>query len=228
MVYNRSPERVEEFKSYAKDNEVEEEHYEVVTDLKVIGEKWVIYLSSLLHTTSPLPLLCLLYPLGRRSEVSSLHSLPYTLPCYIELTDIRADIVVTSLGSDEAVEEVYAELFGGQEVCTFLFRCYSSGIETFIESRIDSDHEVSLWLKYGTDQQEQGGKGDGILPGGRGRSTIFVDTSTVRLSASFPYPSILPTSVSIFPYISPPQSRRTIIDYWRSRTQRLDKRKSLD
>jgi hypothetical protein len=39
MVYNRSPERVEEFKSYAKDNEVEEENYEVVTDLKVIGEK---------------------------------------------------------------------------------------------------------------------------------------------------------------------------------------------
>lgn len=32
--------------------------------------------------------------------------------------DNRADIVVTSLGSDEAVEEVYGELFGGQEVCS--------------------------------------------------------------------------------------------------------------
>lgn len=28
----------------------------------------------------------------------------------------RADIVVTSLSSDEAVEEVYKQLFGGQEV----------------------------------------------------------------------------------------------------------------
>jgi len=32
-------------------------------------------------------------------------------------TDSRADIVVTSLGSDEGVEAVYAQLFGGQEVC---------------------------------------------------------------------------------------------------------------
>lgn len=39
MVYNRSPERVEEFKTYAKENEIEEDHYEVITDLKVIGEK---------------------------------------------------------------------------------------------------------------------------------------------------------------------------------------------
>ena len=30
--------------------------------------------------------------------------------------DTRADIVVTSLGSDEGVEAVYAQLFGGQEV----------------------------------------------------------------------------------------------------------------
>jgi len=39
MVYNRSSERVEEFKTYAKENEVGEGEYEVVTDLKVIGEK---------------------------------------------------------------------------------------------------------------------------------------------------------------------------------------------
>jgi hypothetical protein len=32
------------------------------------------------------------------------------------------------------------------------------------------------------DHQDQGGKGDGIVPGGRGRSTIFVDTSTVSLA----------------------------------------------
>jgi len=39
MVYNRSPKGVEEFKTYAKENEVEEGHFEVVTDLKIIGEK---------------------------------------------------------------------------------------------------------------------------------------------------------------------------------------------
>jgi hypothetical protein len=46
MVYNRSPERVDEFKAYAKENEVEEGHYEVVKDLKEIGEKWVLLLKS--------------------------------------------------------------------------------------------------------------------------------------------------------------------------------------
>lgn len=39
MVYNRSPERVDEFAAYAKENEVEEGHYQVVKDLKEIGEK---------------------------------------------------------------------------------------------------------------------------------------------------------------------------------------------
>ena len=53
----------------------------------------------------------------------------------------RADLVITSLSSDEAVEAVYNDLFAGQE--------------------------------------GQGGKGDGIVPGGKGRSTIFIDTSTV-------------------------------------------------
>jgi hypothetical protein len=42
---------------------------------------------------------------------------PLLRPITGATADIRADIVVTSLGSDEAVEEVYAELFGGQEVC---------------------------------------------------------------------------------------------------------------
>lgn len=41
MVYNRSPRRVDEFKSYASDNSVKEEHYVVVQDIKEIGEKWV-------------------------------------------------------------------------------------------------------------------------------------------------------------------------------------------
>jgi hypothetical protein len=44
--------------------------------------------------------------------------------------------------------------------------------ETAIESCFDCNSVKA-------DKQEQGGKGDGILPGGRGRSTIFVDTSTV-------------------------------------------------
>jgi 3-hydroxyisobutyrate dehydrogenase-like beta-hydroxyacid dehydrogenase len=44
--------------------------------------------------------------------------------------------------------------------------------------------------------QDQQGKGDGILPGGRGRSTIFIDTSTIfpatagkieRLASSKPH-----------------------------------------
>lgn len=34
-------------------------------------------------------------------------------------------------------------------------------------------------FRIDANKQEQGGKGDGILPGGKGRSTIFVDTSTV-------------------------------------------------
>lgn len=51
-----------------------------------------------------------------------------------------------------------------------------------------------------TSRQTQKGKGDGILPGGRGRSTIFVDTSTVypttagrieRLATSKPHRSFL-------------------------------------
>lgn len=54
-------------------------------------------------------------------------------------------MILTSLKSDEAVEEVYTELFAGQE---------------------------------GKSEQ-----GDGIHPGGSGRSTIFVDTSTVSLSS---------------------------------------------
>ncbi|KAK1920922.1 6-phosphogluconate dehydrogenase [Papiliotrema laurentii] len=57
-----------------------------------------------------------------------------------------ADIIVTSLSTDEAVQEVYEELFKGQE--------------------------------------NQQGKGDGILPGGKGHTTIFVDTSTIYPSTA--------------------------------------------
>ncbi|KAI9632222.1 NAD binding domain of 6-phosphogluconate dehydrogenase-domain-containing protein [Dioszegia hungarica] len=73
-----------------------------------------------------------------------------------------ADMILTSLGSDEAVEEVFTELFAGQE--------------------------------------EQSDKGDGIIPGGAGKSTIFVDTSTIfpatagkleRLAASKPHRTFL-------------------------------------
>ncbi|KAK6906995.1 hypothetical protein L486_04282 [Kwoniella mangroviensis CBS 10435] len=65
---------------------------------------------------------------------------------YKVVTDLEeigrtADLVVTSLAGDEAVEAVYAQLFQGQET--------------------------------------QKGTGDGIKPGGRGRTTIFVDTSTI-------------------------------------------------
>jgi hypothetical protein len=85
----------------------------------------------------------------------------------------RADIVVTSLGGDEAVEEVYKDLFGGQEVCP----SYELG-SLFIRDLLD----VFQVLEDVADPQDQGGKGDGIVPGGRGRSTIFVDTSTVSLA----------------------------------------------
>ena len=47
--------------------------------------------------------------------------------------------------------------------------------------------------------QEQGGKGDGILPGGRGRSTIFVDTSTVCHSFFLPPHILLFSILSISP-----------------------------
>lgn len=39
MVYNRSENRVDEFKTYASECQVEEGHYTVAKDLKVIGEK---------------------------------------------------------------------------------------------------------------------------------------------------------------------------------------------
>jgi hypothetical protein len=142
----------------------------------------------------------------------------------------RADIVVTSLGSDEAVEEVYAELFGGQEVCTFLFRCDSSRVETRIESRVDSDHEVSLWLKYGmilTSRNKVEKEMGSFLVEGVDLLSLLIPLPYVSLLL-FHIPLHLPTSVSIFPYMFSPQSRRTIIDHWRSRTQRLDKRKSSD
>jgi hypothetical protein len=77
----------------------------------------------------------------------------YSVLLDLRITDIRADIVVTSLGSDEAVEEVYAELFGGQEVCPspqFYLNSTSFAISTllsmwtFTESRLGSNSEVTL------------------------------------------------------------------------------------
>lgn len=70
----------------------------------------------------------------------------------------RADLVITSLSSDEAVEAVYGDLFAGQEV---------GPSESFTRNLAN----LSL--------QGQEDSGDGIVPGGRGRTTIFVDTSTV-------------------------------------------------
>lgn len=109
IVYNRSSDRTEQFHAWAGERGVKEgEHYVVAKEVREIGEK--------------------------------------------------ADLVITSLSSDEAVEEVYAKLFDGQE--------------------------------------NQGGKGDGIVPGGRGRTTIFIDTSTIypttagkleRLASSRPH-----------------------------------------
>ncbi|KAK4688774.1 hypothetical protein P7C73_g1336, partial [Tremellales sp. Uapishka_1] len=86
---------------------------------------------------------------------------------YKIMTDLKdigkeADLIITSLAGDDAVESVYAELFEGQE--------------------------------------RQDGKGDGIIPGGRGSTTIFVDTSTIfpatagkieRLASSKPARSFL-------------------------------------
>jgi hypothetical protein len=79
----------------------------------------------------------------------------FLLKAILGRTDISADLILTSLGSDEAVEEVYAKLFKGQEVSLYVVRL-----------------ELGLY-------QDQDGKGDGIVPGGKGRSTIFIDTSTV-------------------------------------------------
>lgn len=82
-----------------------------------------------------------------------------------------ADMVITSLGSDEAVESVASQLLAGQE-----------------------------------DQPDQG---DGILPGGRGRTTIFVDTSTIhpatagkleRLTSSRPHRTFLSCPVFGVPH----------------------------
>lgn len=64
------------------------------------------------------------------------------VPVYWLFCHLSCDIILTSLGSDQAVLDVYAELFAGQE--------------------------------------SQDDKGNGIVPGGRGKSTIYVDTSTVR------------------------------------------------
>jgi hypothetical protein len=230
MVYNRSPERVEEFKSYAKDNEVEEEHYEVVTDLKVIGEKWVIFLSLSLQP-SPLPHYVPTLAF-RPSLLSPGTHFPYFYSRFLfEVTDIRADIVVTSLGSDEAVEEVYAELFGGQEVCPFFFSINISHQDSHrVSCRVDSDDEVPLWLKYGMlliDRNKVEKEMESFLVEGVDLLSLSIPLPYVP-SASFPYLSILPTYASTFPYISPPQSRKRKIDHWRSRAQTLDGKKSSD
>jgi len=73
-----------------------------------------------------------------------------------------ADIILTSLADDEAVEQVYSSLFAGQE--------------------------------------SKAGAGNGIMPGGQGKTTIFIDTSTIypatagkieRLAASKPHRTFL-------------------------------------
>ena len=42
----------------------------------------------------------------------------------LEADIISADMILTSLGSDEAVEEVFTELFAGQEVGQLLHPIY--------------------------------------------------------------------------------------------------------
>jgi 3-hydroxyisobutyrate dehydrogenase-like beta-hydroxyacid dehydrogenase len=71
-------------------------------------------------------------------------SVPVQVAADLQEIGRTCDYILTSLGSDQAAIEVYAELFKGQET--------------------------------------QSDKGDGIIPGGRGKSTIFVDTSTVSSS----------------------------------------------
>ncbi|CAD6565561.1 MAG: hypothetical protein TREMPRED_001528 [Tremellales sp. Tagirdzhanova-0007] len=96
ILYNRSEHGITGFKNYAAKEDLPDEAYTFVKDLKEIGR--------------------------------------------------RADMILSSLGSDEAVEAVYLDLFEGQE--------------------------------------QQDDKGDGIRPGGQGRSTIFIDTSTVYPSTA--------------------------------------------
>ncbi|OCF34094.1 hypothetical protein I316_04041 [Kwoniella heveanensis BCC8398] len=98
-------------------------------------------------------------------EYASAHEVPedaYKVVSDLEEIGRTADLVVTSLAGDEAVEQVYEKLFAGQ--------------------------------------QTQKGTGDGIVPGGRGRTTVFVDTSTIypttagkleRLASSAPHRSFL-------------------------------------
>lgn len=92
------------------------------------------------------------------AEKNGLDSSAYRVEKDLREIGKSVDIILTSLGSDEAVESVYAELFAGQE--------------------------------------NQSGKGDGLVPGGHGRTTIFVDTSTIfpatagkleRLASSKPH-----------------------------------------
>ncbi|ORX36232.1 6-phosphogluconate dehydrogenase [Kockovaella imperatae] len=75
------------------------------------------------------------------AEMKGLTEEMYEVERDLHVIGKTADIIVTSLGGDEAVEEVYTQLFKGQE--------------------------------------SQSDAGDGIKPGGHGRTTIFIDTSTI-------------------------------------------------
>ncbi|EIW66194.1 hypothetical protein TREMEDRAFT_65800 [Tremella mesenterica DSM 1558] len=115
--------------------------------LGAMGKRMAVNLAKHLHETGQPPLIVWNRSDGRMKEFK-IYAFEKGLgeDCYLVVEDLKqigetADIILTSLASDEAVQEVYAELFAGQEV--------------------------------------QEGKGDGILPGGKGRSTIFVDTSTI-------------------------------------------------
>jgi hypothetical protein len=115
MVYNRSTTRVDEFKTYASECQLAEGDYIVAEDLKVIGEKWVFCLfPSSFYLSSYHPPDCS----TSGANGSSSKDTPLT---------IRADIVVTSLSSDEAVEEVYQDLFNGQEVCISYLKLVHGG-----------------------------------------------------------------------------------------------------
>ena len=85
LVYNRSEDGIDGFKTYAKSKDLDDGAYKIVEDLLEIGKTWV---SSHLWWD--------------RGEDA--------------VANASADLVLTSLGSDEAVTSVYNQLFKGQEV----------------------------------------------------------------------------------------------------------------
>ncbi|WWD16895.1 hypothetical protein CI109_101327 [Kwoniella shandongensis] len=136
--------------------------------LGAMGKRMASNLAKHLHSTGQPPLIVFNRKeegVSKFLEYAASKDVPedsYKVVNDLEEIGRTADMVITSLGGDEAVEAVYEKLFAGQET--------------------------------------QKDTGDGILPGGRGRTTIFVDTSTIypttagkleRLASTKPHRSFL-------------------------------------